>query len=470
MGGVKVYLDIAIGTKAGGRIVFQLFTDITPKTAENFRGLCTGEYGLATKSKKALHYVGSKIFRVMPGFVIQGGDFDCNTGDGGESIYSGVFRDENFTRRHAQAGILSMANNGRHSNGSQFFVTLKRAAQLDGKHVVFGQVCDGMDVIRAIEKIPVDGNDRPRVPIVVVGSGEVGVTNTSSADPFAKFREGLASDGVAAGPLKPKSAAAQGEAHLKAVVHAVNLEAAKRKAGLYSDEEEEKEEPPPKEAEPVELDERGKKLAALRLKMNQSRQLNNKEVIEEKKRWRDPNYEQKRQYRESAEHENGVGDASTAGDEKKAAPSHSMEVTAAMVLDRESRQKKKRQNEDGFGWNVFNQDTLYNAHKKRIAQTSFQREEYLKQKEEMGDSFYDPTNALALVSSKPSEQAKDRLVQSINQQIQNRQKFSRRRAHLEEEDVSYINERNRHYNKKLERAFGKYSLEIKQNLERGTAL
>eukprot|EP01068_Selenidium_serpulae_P017736 Selendium_serpulae@DN6402_c0_g2_i3.p1 len=109
MPNTEVFLDVAIGNKAGGRIVFQLFTDITPKTAENFRGLCTGEYGLAQKSKKPLHYVGCKFFRVLPGFIIQSGDFVSNTGDGGESVYHGAFRDENFSRRHAQAGVLSMA-------------------------------------------------------------------------------------------------------------------------------------------------------------------------------------------------------------------------------------------------------------------------------------------------------------------------------------------------------------------------
>jgi len=135
----RVYLEFAIGSKQKGRVEFELYSDITPLTAENFRGLCSGEYGLGKTSKSKLHYLGSKVHRIVDGFVIQGGDITKGDGTGGDSIYpSKHFKDENFSRRHAHAGVLSMANAGPNTNASQFFITLKECPHLDGKHVVFG--------------------------------------------------------------------------------------------------------------------------------------------------------------------------------------------------------------------------------------------------------------------------------------------------------------------------------------------
>lgn len=127
-----------------------MFSDLTPKTSENFRGLCTGEYGtvgLQSRTKK-LSYENSLFHRIIDGFVLQGGDITHTDGRGGHSIYGPKFNDENFQRRHACAGLLSMANSGRNSNHSQFFITLKACPHLNGKHVVFGQVIEGMKVVR----------------------------------------------------------------------------------------------------------------------------------------------------------------------------------------------------------------------------------------------------------------------------------------------------------------------------------
>mmetsp|Transcript_47270 Transcript_47270/g.101770 ORF Transcript_47270/g.101770 Transcript_47270/m.101770 type:complete len:303 (-) Transcript_47270:632-1540(-) len=178
----RVYFDISIGGRGGGRVIFELFNDLTPRTAENFRGLCTGEYGVGRTTKRKLCYEGCSIFRSVKDFMIQSGDFQFNNGDGGESIYGGTFNDEDFSRRHTQAGVLSMANRGRNSNGSQFFITLKRCPRLDGKHIVFGQVVDGMDVIRAIGKVPIDKDEKPRVPIKIVGCGELGLKRGKAGD------------------------------------------------------------------------------------------------------------------------------------------------------------------------------------------------------------------------------------------------------------------------------------------------
>nr|1QNH_A Chain A, PEPTIDYL-PROLYL CIS-TRANS ISOMERASE [Plasmodium falciparum]1QNH_B Chain B, PEPTIDYL-PROLYL CIS-TRANS ISOMERASE [Plasmodium falciparum] len=146
----KVFFDISIDNSNAGRIIFELFSDITPRTCENFRALCTGEK-IGSRGKN-LHYKNSIFHRIIPQFMCQGGDITNGNGSGGESIYGRSFTDENFNMKHDQPGLLSMANAGPNTNSSQFLITLVPCPWLDGKHVVFGKVIEGMNVVREMEK------------------------------------------------------------------------------------------------------------------------------------------------------------------------------------------------------------------------------------------------------------------------------------------------------------------------------
>ncbi|CAK9435642.1 uncharacterized protein LODBEIA_P03690 [Lodderomyces beijingensis] len=162
--GTKVFFETSINKEIQPRITFELYDEVVPKTAANFKALATGEKGFG--------YKGSIFHRIIPQFMLQGGDFETGKGYGGYSIYGSKFADENFSKKHTRPGLLSMANAGPNTNGSQFFITTVPCPWLDGAHVVFGEVVDGYDVVKKIESLGSESG-RPSATIVIEDSGVV---------------------------------------------------------------------------------------------------------------------------------------------------------------------------------------------------------------------------------------------------------------------------------------------------------
>ncbi|GMH44063.1 hypothetical protein BSKO_11997 [Bryopsis sp. KO-2023] len=522
MANPHVFFDIEIGGVPAGRVVIELFADVAPKTAENFRALCTGEKGDG-KSGKPLHYKGCLFHRVIPSFMCQGGDFTKGDGTGGESIYGRTFADENFKGRHDSPGILSMANAGPDTNGSQFFLCTVPCPWLDGKHVVFGKVSEGMGVIKRVELCgSKNGKTIKSVAISACGQVEARLGTALKVQKekveLAALKEGpapidadkaslkrLSESTIPVKEKKPKFTTAQDDlvamedskkkssaqdppseeiAARTDSQNGANSEASEMKANETEGEaseavrgDVEMDDGSCEEAMLIEgadplagLSSRKRKLYQLKQKLNECRKANQHAVIAENKR--------KQAGRGHSNEEKQTGDKKWFEERKKkqAKQLESLGLQPGDVHRIESvevaqaKYKKAEKKPAPMGWDVFNQKTLYNACEKRAEKVPYTLEDYEAEKQRNPD-FYRDANSLEYGRA-PNlpEQNVDRMVNELNERDMKRAEFSRRRKHYEDKDIDYINDRNATFNKKIDRAFAKYTQEIRANLERGTAL
>jgi cyclophilin family peptidyl-prolyl cis-trans isomerase len=455
-----VYFDLEIGHRPIGRLVMELFMDVAPRSAENFRALCTGERGISPHSNTLLHYKGSCFHRIISGFMAQGGDFTKGDGTGGESIYGLRFNDEPFTYKHTSRGLLSMANAGPNTNGSQFFITFKETPHLNGRHVVFGKVVEGMDVLRIMEMVATDSSDRPKTSLKVADCGQIGVEDE------------VVTDSTSSVQLAPAATA-----------HVDQAKSNSRQEDVAAD---------PTEPDEAELDEAQmsgmtdmqKRLFKIRMKINQGRKANKAETEAEFRRLKDPKFDAKQRYREKLEEETKSRketevDSSTAkphGANSMAARAKQeelMNITAEAAEKVRQKAITKEESAATFGWQAFTADADYRAYKKKLSKLPSKgageavgiTDTVVYNEDEEGDVL-----AYGRAGKDVPQTGIDRLSNTILEAEETRHKFSRRRTHLEGVNEDAINEDNAFFNKKIKRSFDKYTVEIRQNLERGTAI
>ena len=451
----RVYMDIEVGEASVGRIVIELRDDVVPRTCRNFRALCEGTTP-STSSSTKLSYKGSKFHRVIPGFMCQGGDFTRGDGTGGMSIYGRTFEDENFVLKHNKPGLLSMANSGPNTNGSQFFLTTDACPWLDGKHVVFGSVVEGMEVVKYVETVG-SKSGRTSKPVVVASCGvepgkDVEVSNGAAAGKGKKEEEAFDPNAESLKRLKETTATEVSAA--KADSDKNSKKRTDAAAETEPPKEVERDEQPPAQ-DYQNLSEREKKLFDLRMKLKQSRKLNQSALFAEQKRkssetsGKDRQAESKRRYEEIK------------AKKEKQLEAYGLKKEDSYLLQSadaaEQIYKKQKKKAETFGWDGFNQKSLYKAYEKRANKIEVDAEEYER-----------TANGTTYVSA-PSEAAMDRMVKELEEKQDRASKWSRRRKHGDK-TFDAINERNAHFNRKANRFFDEATKEIKQNLERGTAL
>ena len=514
----RVFMDIVAGNTALGRIEIELFFDITPQTCENFRGLCTGEYGDGHVYRKKLTYKGTKIFQVIDGKYMIGGDIVYNSGRGGESIYGEFFKDENFKRRHACGGLLSMNNFGKDKNNSQFIITIKACPQLDDKHVVFGHVIKGMEVIKKISKIPTDMNNRPKVKIFIFNCGDFdpiranfqGDIFKETIDTIIKQRKEKEKIKIM-GPeeieqykkelllKKEKEEKEENEYDFKKNENEdkqLNIYGNNLLNDISFNNEEEEEDENESENENVYKE----KIGDNKSEKNENKNLNEKIIKKTNDKIKDKNII--REYEETLlkineainlnEKEVNINNflnsnrainnnesnyifmngkkiqsnwAKQNEENKNILMAKGIPENKKYLLESINQCEKKKnylnkkKKREIQGNDLFNSDAYYRAYKKRSKILPFDKD------------LYDDEMKNGLSKNKVQNDIKKELLKNdMQQQIENRSKFSRRRKIYDEDEVDYINERNQKYNQKLHRYFGKESKEVKNNMERRTAL
>ena len=440
-----VWFDIAFGGRLLGRLEFELYENVAPLTAANFRCLCTGREGLSFK--------GSGFHRLIPGFMIQGGDFTNGDGTGGRSIYGKQFDDEPCVSasKHSRRGLLSMANSGLNTNGSQFFILFAPAPHLDGKHVVFGHLTGGWDLLDVLEKIKTGEGDKPKLSITIADcGGDIPLLGTlegsldARASKFAKESKIMDKvKEVASFPVPTID-------NPLAVFHDVALE----RASLEKlDQQGNQSTPLQDEA----MSSRKRKLVELQRKKAEARLENLKQVMEEHKRngAKLPN-----KYDEAAKET--LKEKNELLERYGVDPSQIYLLdTAESVLKKKLRNDKKEENiRASIGYHAQNEETAHRSYLKHVAKIP------------MGEMVSNVSSSVLDYGKDGGVEleAKERLAQEIvnrNLKVRNR---NAKKALLDGEDVTAINSRNEAYNKMVSKTFDKYTAEIRENLERGTAL
>ena len=434
-----------------GTIQINLYDDVVPKTCKNFTELIV-------RGK----YKGTKFHRIIPGFMAQGGDFERGDGTGGVSIYGGMFADENFDKGHFGRGVLSMANAGRDTNGSQFFISFKAIPHLDGKHVVFGSVNmvdeESSRVIDLLESVQTNRkNDAPFVDVVVSDCGVL--LSSDSGDQEAHAPRNLEQKSIFA--VDTGSIAKDDN-------DGINLDDDDNETNDNETNNEVTKKISPEESEPVDvnppqnMNPLQKRLFALKMKMNQSRRLNRVEVLaegsrlgseegmkSEKKRMKD--MERKMRKADWQELNKKIGGES--------GNKHLYEIARTSLA-------KATRKEDRAIVNRFEVNDFYNPEGQHRGYERDLKSLPTGESSQKTNEMYDPlTNNNNDLNATNSEGAR-----RLAEELKGRAEKAKKRNVEIEGDVDYINKRNKRFNQKIERNYGKFTAEIKQNLERGTAL
>lgn len=496
----KVFFDIVIGNTNVGRIVFELFNDITPKTVENFRGLCTGEYGQF--NTKNLTYKGTKMFSIIPGKYLIGGDIINNNGSSGASIYGEYFDDENFSRRHTCAGLLCTRSKGKNKNNSQFLITLSTCVELDGNSTVFGQVISGMEIIKEISSLPCNIQNYPKVDVIIWDCGDLNkktlhLKENLILQNLKKFEERRDEKELIKnmGPeeiieYKKNKRLSQYEVKNEDNIMLNNFEIKNNTKKVnnvtdlsFLDEIKKKVQSINKNQLNIDYkSESSTSLKSNKSNKNKNNALDNFDDNKENNSSNNTENEDEEifdlklkinQIKNNSEgkniNEKFKGDSYEEMSKiliKKGIPENKVKniLPISSIISIKDKESIKKMNELA-NKDMLNENGLYKAYNNRVKDIKFNREVYENQMNILGKS---PSNLdLELVED---ENLKTLLAKDLEKQQLKRKTFSRRRPFYEDKEVDFINERNYKFNKKLERFFGNEAMEIKANFERGSAL